>query len=140
MNGEDAEKLAAVVTDEWTNTATNDTVPTDAAASVSSPPVGAYWPLGSAEPVWQPAVRQRIGFVAAKAVGSCLLFCFTIDAASRQYLLCFDLTEVPSDDLRVAAGSVYEAVVRLIASPNWAETQRGVLDVSAAVTIVLPAW
>lgn len=139
MNEHDAERLAAVVTEEWAQA--SPPLPGDATSpdvDPSEPGVGAYWPIGSPVPIRGHSVRFRVNFVAAKSLGTSLLFCFTLDGELRQYLLCFDLARTPADDFRVASGAVFAAVMRLIGSSNWEETQQGVLPVSHSLTIVLP--
>jgi hypothetical protein len=132
MNELAAERLASMVASEWATTVakTGD--------GLGEPRVGAHWPLGSSAPV-QRDPYDRLTFVAAKALGTSLLFCFTLDKnASRQYLLCFDLATWPELDLRACSNSVFEAVLRLVGSSDWHVTQQGVLTVSPSLTIVLP--
>ncbi|MGB6162787.1 MAG: hypothetical protein WCF33_00475 [Pseudonocardiaceae bacterium] len=140
MNERDAERLAVVVAEEWVQVSPpflGDATSPD--ADPGEPRVGAYWPIGFPVPVRGNSFRSRVSFIAAKALGTSLLFCFTLDAQPQQYLLCFDLARTPADDLRVASGAVFTAVMRLLGRSNWEETQQGVLPVSHSLTIVLPA-
>jgi hypothetical protein len=140
MNEDQAEQLAILVTEEWTEAAPSflgDT--TSPEVKPDERRVGAYWPIGSPVPVERTTARSRVNFIGAKALGTSLLFCFTLDREPRQYLLCFDLTATSANDFRVLSGSIFEAVIRLIGSPDWEETQQAVLTVSPSLTIVLPA-
>jgi hypothetical protein len=67
--------------------------------------VGAYWPIGSPHPVVADSTRL-IGFVAAKSLGKTLLFCFTLDEKTRQYILCFDIAHWSAGELSVAAANI----------------------------------
>lgn len=141
MNADEVEQLASMITEEWTEAAPSF-VDDDTTAPVVKPRkarVGTYWPIGSPVPVERRAVRSRVNFIGVKALGTSLLFCFTLDGEPRQYLLCFDLAKTPANDFRVLSGSVFEGVIRLIGSPDWEATQQAVLPVSPSLTIVLPA-
>lgn len=136
MNEHEAERLADLVSQEWSS----PVEPLDVEPEIDPPGprvAGAYWPLGSPAPVRANPLR-RVNFVAAKALGTNLVFCFTIDEKPRQYLLCFDLSEWSALDPLLTTGSVYVKVRRLIGSVNWESTQQGVLNVGPSLAIILP--
>jgi hypothetical protein len=113
MNEDEAEQLASMVTEEWTEAPPSFFDDTTApVVKPKEPRVGSYWPIGSPGPVEGTAVRSRVNFIGSKALGTSLLFCFTLDGEPRQYLLCFDLAETPANDFRVLSGSVFVAVIR----------------------------
>ena len=136
MNEREAAQLADLVTQEWANPPGR----TEGAPEVDPGPpttAGAYWPLGSPAPVrGHPA--NRVGFISAQTLGTNLLFCFTLDRKPRMYLLCFDVSEWSATDTRLSTGAVYKTVLRLLCAKDWTQSQQGVLEVGASLTIVLP--
>jgi hypothetical protein len=136
MNEHEANQLAALVAREWSAPMTWIEGQPEADPP-GGPRVGAYWPLGSPAPVRAHPAR-RFHFLAAHALGTNVVVCFTLDEHPRQYLLCIDVSRWPADGPLITTGSVDETIMRLIGSQNWAETQQGVLEVSPSLTIVLP--
>jgi hypothetical protein len=129
-----AEQLAVLVADEWADAPWGHEAASGGDAD--EPQLGAYWPLDAPAPARRDLPAFRVRFVAAKALGTNLLFCFTLDDKPKQYILCFDVAQW-NDGPDMAQNSVFEAVTRLVDYPNWEEARAGVLKVSSSLTIAL---
>jgi hypothetical protein len=98
----------------------------------------AYWPLGADRPTQDAIERADSTRVLDNtATGTTLIVRFTsaVDP-QREFLLPIDLSDWPGDDLQVASGAVFEALLRLTDSAHWQDEKTVVI--SSRVAIVVP--
>ena len=140
MNAHEAERLAALVQEQWLDRVErSQPVPPrdDAGADVllgKAP--NAYWPLGAKAPSATADRHAGVDLIGAKSVGVSLLVGFTLrDTPGREYLLHFDLTEMPVE-LDAAANSIYEALFLLTDPARWEQSRARLLTLSPEVELL----
>jgi hypothetical protein len=133
-----AASLAALVQEQWRGRLESRPgfATQHGAPMATSDTPGAYWPLGADAPAVVGDGRPGLELIDVKSVGVSLLVGFTLDdSPSREYLLHFDLTEMPVQ-LDAAANSIYEALF-LIADPaRWEQDKGALVDLSPRVALL----